>query len=596
LNTVGYVDLAAKELEAAAALQAAAPDAFAPHDRFTLMFERASLHQFVDSELLRPGQHRQAVVLFERLLRSEWTKHDLSNRLSCELNIAYSLGEIGEFDQAERHLAIVEELDDEGRNTRRRKQIGAQIAFGRGDLARAAALNDEIYATAEEQDQQLDIATLQARIALRRGSFADAERWARLGIGHVEKMRAEQPIELRTWVLSTRREPYELRFVALALAGRTEDAVLALEAWQGRTVTDGLARGSGRPADLAAAARLTRQRLRWLPTVTPAPLAKPADRDAVLATLRTIDVLALVVANGDVWRLTAIGGILAIDNLGPYAAQDKLGRPAGLRVPLDGFTQAPTERTRATELDALLVPDGLFRHTRAPLHVLLDGPLGALPIVALRRADGPLVRYRPVLRISRLPEAACVAAAAPDHATVLADAAGDLSAARRDVGAIAKAMKLDASVSLGDGATREALFAASRSDLVHLDVHGEVGVGGGVLKLHGGDVSALEISARGLGPRLVVMSACSSADSNEPELAASLASAFLAAGSPQVVATLRRVEDEAASEVSTKFYSAGGAVDPIGALADVQAELFDTVNTAWPSFAVFGHQVCSNSH
>jgi tetratricopeptide (TPR) repeat protein len=582
LIAVGYVELVRQELDAAAGL------ATSRRDRAWLQYQRAHFDQEVEREPLRVGHHRQAVERYERLLSPAWIDEVPDLVLSIELNLAYSLVEIGRFDDAAHHLWIVQLLDVTNRNELRRKQIAARIAFRRGDLARAAALNDQIYDGADHQDQQLEIATLQARIALQRGDLSGAERWAARGIAQVEALRAAQSaLELRPWVLSSRRAAYELRFTALARAGRIEDAVMAFDQWQGRTMLDALARRVGTPSNLSDAAGLTQQRVRWLPTVSAAPHAEAADRRAVLDRLRTIDVFALILADGDLWRLTAIAGTLQLDNLGPHAQ---------LRDRLDRFTVESTEQALATELGALLMPDALFRPTTSPLRVLLDGPLGALPVVALRSTDGPLIAARPVIRVPRLPAAACVPAATPTHATVLADVEGDLPAARREVGPIVTALELDARVSVGSEATSDALFATPAHGLVHVGVHAEVGVGGGMLKLHDRGVSALEITSRGLGPRLVVLAACGSASSNDAELAGSLATAFLAAGSAQVIATLRAVSDEAASSLTTRFYRAGGLADPVRVLAMVQAELARTSNTAWPSFAVFGHEACSPTH
>jgi hypothetical protein len=94
-------------------------------------------------------------------------------------------------------------------------------------------------------------------------------------------------------------------------------------------------------------------------------------------------------------------------------------------------------------------------------------------------------------------------------------------------------------------------------------------------------------------PSLVVLSACDAAVSADSdfELAGSLASGFLGAGSQHVVATLGQITDSGAPEISTRFYRAGVA-DPARALAAVQAELAKTGNRDWPYFAVFGPDVC----
>jgi CHAT domain-containing protein len=107
------------------------------------------------------------------------------------------------------------------------------------------------------------------------------------------------------------------------------------------------------------------------------------------------------------------------------------------------------------------------------------------------------------------------------------------------------------------------------------------------------EVSALEIAARRQGPSLVFLSACESGSSESSALSGSLAAAFLAAGSQQVVATLRPVDDQRAQNLSTEFYRAGGVQDPVKALALVQARLSRTEDLEWPQYTVFGQDLCT---
>jgi CHAT domain-containing protein len=211
--------------------------------------------------------------------------------------------------------------------------------------------------------------------------------------------------------------------------------------------------------------------------------------------------------------------------------------------------------------------------------------------VALRRGDRPVIAARPVLRAPRLPEiGACASRSDLGGAVVLADVAGDLPEARRESSKVASQFK--ATPFVGAAATSTALFAARPDSLLHVAVHADVD-GGGILRLHDRAVSAPEISASKLGPALVVLSACSTARSSDPELAGSLSTAFLAGGSKQVVATLRPVTDAGALEVTRRFYEAEGFKDPVRVLAEVQRQLAGTDNKDWPSFAVFSGEACA---
>jgi CHAT domain-containing protein len=203
-----------------------------------------------------------------------------------------------------------------------------------------------------------------------------------------------------------------------------------------------------------------------------------------------------------------------------------------------------------------------------------------------------MIAWRPVIRSPRFPVTSpCEPQAASSGALVLADAKGDLPGARRESGKVASLFGTAPLV--GAAATSPALFAAKPVRLLHIAVHAGFDAGGGVLVLSDRSVSAAEISARKLGPDLVVLSACSTASSDDPELAGALSTAFLAGGSSHVIATLRPIDDTGALEVTSRFYDAHGADDPVGVLAKVQAALATTTNTEWPNYAVFSKGVCS---
>ena len=101
---------------------------------------------------------------------------------------------------------------------------------------------------------------------------------------------------------------------------------------------------------------------------------------------------------------------------------------------------------------------------------------------------------------------------------------------------------------------------------------------GGRLKLADGTVSAHDLLRADLRARLVVLASCASGVGREVAGSDSLATAFLRAGSGAVVATVRSVPDEASFEMVQAFYEAGGAQDPIPALAAAQARLAEK----WP--------------
>ena len=80
------------------------------------------------------------------------------------------------------------------------------------------------------------------------------------------------------------------------------------------------------------------------------------------------------------------------------------------------------------------------------------------------------------------------------------------------------------------------------------------------------------------------MASCGSVEARDDASWGSLAAAFLAAGSETVIATERPVDDAITNQFVRRFYEAGGAQDPIGALARAQLELSKDGLTDWTAF------------
>jgi tetratricopeptide (TPR) repeat protein len=572
LTDVGQYDEARHELDRAQPLLAS------DVELAQLWSERGNVYQEESRGQERASHEEQALAAFQQAQRYAERARSTRLLIPIELNLAFSLAELRRTEEAERQLETVTTLDRNRDYTSELQQLQARIAYRRNNLALASSLNTRVYPSIKIADDRFEICVMQARIALAASDLAAAETWARRGIDEVEQIRIAEPTaELRPWMLATRRAPYELLFTVYARAGRLEDAVRTLDQWQGRSLLDAMSRPGTASPDLQDRARQLQRLEQWLPAAAAA-AAPLISSDGNTAALRSIDLLALAVAEGDVWRVVSRRGEIRIDKLGPLAA---------LSPQLDELRARPWDRAVAGAAGELLVPPELFEGT-ATLHVLLDAKLAGLPVAALRRGGKALPAVRPLLYVPRLPTrtgAACAAPPAPGAATVLADSRGDLPGARHEAEVVAA--RFGAAPRVGAGATSAALLGAAPGSILHVAVHAGVDTGGGILQLHDRQVSALEILSRKLGPPLAVLTGCGTAGSGDPELARSLATAFLANGSPYVVATLRPIAD-AGPPVAEPFYRHGGARDPVRALAAAQAELSSGDSHDWPSFAVFG--------
>jgi hypothetical protein len=477
----------------------------------------------------------------------------------------------------------------------RRRTVEARIAFRRGDRATAARLAEEALGALEqdEHDERYEVEALRAEIALRAGELADAEAWARKAVADVEQLRARQPaLQVRTWVMAHRWEPYELLFASLARRGDAAGALIAFERWQGRAVLDQLAASSGGAleaglpdaglgADEPPALRELHGLESLVTSLQDSPLAAPAPDAQILGAARAASLLVLVIADGELWRISADGGRLEVASAGAFAAIERR---------LDRFRTRPGDAALAEELGALLVPPALVARgaNDRVLHVILDereDSLAQLPVAALRVSSRSLVAARPIVRSVRPSDVGCEPPPGPPRrAVVIADAAGNLPGARREAEEIAP--RLGATAAVGAQASRSALLRAAAGDLLHVAIHAKVGELGGVLELADGPVSALEIAGQRRAPGRVVLAACASGAA-EPATY-SMAMAFLAAGARQVIATLRDVDDAAAARLTRELYS-GEVTDLARALARLQAS---TGNEEWLKFAAFGRATC----
>jgi len=480
------------------------------------------------------------------------------------------------------------------------RQLAARIAYRRGLLPKALALNNGILGLLElprDSDEYIAVSVRQARIALARGDLPEAERWARRGVSTVEDMRAAQSVlELRAWTLSRRREPYELLFKILVQQQRLDEALLVVDSWQARSMKDVIAQQSPDTHGTAPTIAPTQVLARWLSVESRVPPTGPRDPEQLRHALQGIDLFAIVFAEEDVWRISSEHGYIEIADLGPFNGLrhqlvNFLGPLTDLRQQLADFADSPLNEESAESLGAQLMDGRTFRETDDALYVLMDAPFSSLPIGALRHGHKPLITVRPVLRVVALPETPCVPTSTRGHVTAFADADNNLSRARAEVNEIPEAHLARL---FGEDATAGKLFGISRHEVLHVATNADVGVDGGALLLHGSRVSALQIAAHKLGPSLVVLTSSSSVLSVDGDLG-SLVIAFLSAGTLQVVGSLGTVSDLGAYHFARAFYRYGGIEDPIRAVAAAQTKLLRDGDLEWPRFAVFGGAVCGKA-
>jgi CHAT domain-containing protein len=374
----------------------------------------------------------------------------------------------------------------------------------------------------------------------------------------------QPPVELRSWMIMDRRVPYQLLFAVAARRGDAAGALEAFERTRGLAVLAGLVRGDGHAGQAPGAAYPVEDLARLFPLLQASPLASPAPERVIRDAVRDASLLVLAVAHDELWRIVAQDGRLEIASLGPLAA---------LQPQIERLRAAPDDRVAAAALGSALVPAALAGAGDRVLHVVLDEPLAALPVAALRVGDRRLIAARPIARLARVADLGCAALPGkPERVVVIGDAA--------DAGSRLPAVTPDA--------RRRALLDAGRSDLLQITAPIEADALGDALVLGDGRVRSLEIAGHGGAAGRVVLAASRTG----PQGTAGLAMAFLAAGADQVIATLGPVPRASLDRLTDRL-SRSDSSDLVRALARIQATTDGRGDDGpWLRVAAFGRELC----
>jgi hypothetical protein len=449
-------------------------------------------------------------------------------------------------DDAERHVMRVPAPGPEG------DYLRGLVAFERGDLAGADALLARAEnASLPDAEWRWEIADARAQVAEAQGDDAGAEGAYQRVLVAVAELRRRTP-DSTPHVVAAHRAPYEGLLALRARQGRWRDAlavVMELDA------SGSLHESSGTPP-------------------SPAPVISVDD---VIAAWRGRDLVIVVAARSGlgppgrarVWRLRVIDGEVTGTAAGDASEAVVLADRLGLD---------PADGAAAAALGAMIVPEG-----QGELHVLTVGPLAQVPLARLRRGGSLAIARRPILRVLGVLPRPRRTLPWTSAAVVIGDPRLDLPAAATEASRVAR--EQDATLFLGADATLAALASAASADLLHVAAHTDRRRRDVVLHLADGDVTPAILRARGIAPRLAVLSSCGSADAPDEGGWGSLAAALLASGTEIVIATQQTVVDADAAELVRRFYAADGRRSPAAALAAAQVELARQAPTSsWAAF------------
>jgi|CXWL01.1.fsa_nt_gi tetratricopeptide (TPR) repeat protein len=589
LSAIGDLDAAERVLDRAA-------DLISPADRLgqvEILAQRGSL-------LLERGLPRLARPALERALElsapeTSGVGETLESRplRAIHLNLARAALELADAASAKVHLDRAEEFRGDGEVPFSLPYHRALLAASRGQHDEALALLRGALARAPEPDWRWLLEDELGRQLEAVGDRAGARAAYGRAIEVLEAMRRELDLDdLKAWLLERKRHPFEALFRLEAEAGRPLAALGAAERAKARSFLDAFVRTAhGAPGEPVAAAsgRLGALRL-LLPSLASSPVAALREPAALLAATAGHRVLLYFRAERDLWLLVAAGGRLELRRLGPWAPLERLVDAALAEPDAPRGPGSPW-----VELADALLPAGSLPASGEPVWIVPDGGLLRLPFAALP-LQGPLGDQTLVERhaVAYLPSLNSLAAALERESgagsarrQVFGDPTGDLPEAAREAREVAA--RLGVRPLLGRAARRAALTGGP-SDVLHLAAHTGFGSEGPWLQLADGRVTAADVLALRIAPRLAVLATCAAAEGASSDLWGSLAAAFLAAGSRSVLASSWSLDDADARRLMGEFYAAGGAVDPAGALAKLQrtAARAGRPPSTWAFLVVFG--------
>lgn len=467
----------------------------------------------------------------------------------------------------------------------------ARVEFARGHLEKANQALTAALSGKPVPEWAWDLEYRRGLLEEARGNHEAAEEAYKRSIAIVEEMRRSLGFdELKTWLLDKKRRPFEALFRLQARSRRVMEALATAERAQARTLLDAFLYSSavsGMPAGQRWSPDVSLARIEALQSLLPAmsqsPVAAIRPIDQVLAAFGDRDGLVFFESGDELWLITIAGRRARLRPLAVPISE--------VRRLVGRFLAHPEDAAAAERLGETLLPSGSLPENGRDLHVVADGVVGNLPFAALRRKGRYLVEDHAIVLIPSLSAWAALEGSredSPGPSLVLTDPRGDLPAAAAEGSEVAKF--LGAIVRTARGATAGELVKASRARALHLATHTGQGPRGPWLQLADRRVSAAEIVAGRIGPRLVVLASCASGVRSGRQMWGSLGASFLAAGSRAVLASLWSIEDERAREFVLRFYAEGGAADPAGALARAQRVAISRGQspTVWAPFVVFG--------
>jgi CHAT domain-containing protein/Flp pilus assembly protein TadD len=343
----------------------------------------------------------------------------------------------------------------------------------------------------------------------------------------------------------------------------------------------------------------------------------PAGTDAIQRMLRPEEAIVLYSLRGE--SLNSMGSSVAYVIRPDRIAFVPLRHdPAALDESVRFFRDAITDSQRGPGSNWESTAGKLYEWLIAPilpflrpettqLHVVPDGALHYLPFAALQDGQNSFLverfdlSYSPSLTVLKLSREQNPMKWS--RMLLFADPDEDLPGARHEAGTIAAKRPGDRRLVLGEDATQKLLEReAPEYDIIHFATHGAFRSRtplASQIKLFDDFLTVDEIGELNLDAYLVTLSACETAlsgglmhDSAPGEEWVGLYQAFLAAGTPTVLASLWTIHDRYSGALMSRFYDHLETTGKARALAEVQRGFITDQRMShpyyWAAFSVLG--------
>lgn len=536
--------------------------------------ESASLSDYANGRIAAArGRFRLAASLFERASKigGTWTTTGALDLVEAHLDNGNVKEARAVFDSTKDLV----ETEAAGRLDAkcRLAAVSARLSLGEDAPRDALRVSEAALATGCRDSARANVLEIQAGALARLDRPREAEAAWREAASSIEIWRASIPsTELRRGVVAQHRRALEHWLDLAGSRADVGDVARVADLLLGRALHDRLLdheAASGDPEVLLGGVVGRLEHSRAIDRLsTPQHALIDVDRDLTV----------FLVGFDSIWSLRHHEKRWTVRRVGRRA--DVLGMILKLK-------ELPDDPSASAALGKVLFADNEIPDAGTTMLVLLDGPLSGIELPALRVNDSFLIEkavisevLTPELLFRRAPEVG----AAPD--LILGDPTSDLDGGYEEAKFVGSIVGVEPKVR--SSATKAALLTSGRSRLLHISAHSRIERGTAEFVLADGTVTSAELLQSAVSPTLAVIATCNSERGDDPTV--SLAAAFLANGSVNVVGAKRPLADRYAAAILVDFYRNGGIDAPARALAIAQrlAIRRGVSPRVWGGLAVFG--------